>query len=146
MSQLLFPQREYHVDGSTPGPGRILVFGSNTGGRHGAGAARLAAIKYGAVEGVGEGRTGNAYAIPTKIQLSNGYLLINKLEDIRIRVAKFVEYTHERNDLEYFLTSVGCGYAGYAPVEIAPLFREAYNCSFPQEWKHWLDKADAKLR
>ena len=44
----------------------IFVFGSNEAGRHGKGAALAAKLQYGAVYGVGRGRTGNAYAIPTK--------------------------------------------------------------------------------
>lgn len=40
----------------------VLVFGSNLAGRHGKGAAKYALVKYGAVYGVGEGRTGDAYA------------------------------------------------------------------------------------
>ena len=44
----------------------IFVFGSNLAGRHGAGAALYAARKYGAKYGVGVGRTGDAYALPTK--------------------------------------------------------------------------------
>lgn len=43
----------------------IFVFGSNLAGRHGLGAARTALLEYGASYGVGEGRTGRSYAIPT---------------------------------------------------------------------------------
>jgi hypothetical protein len=45
---------------------KIFVFGSNRKGIHGAGSAKIAAKEYGAEFGVGEGRTGQAYAIPTK--------------------------------------------------------------------------------
>lgn len=44
----------------------VFVFGSNPEGRHGAGAAKIARLRFGAVYGVGEGLRGNAYAIPTK--------------------------------------------------------------------------------
>jgi hypothetical protein len=44
----------------------VFVFGSNLAGRHGRGAALEAAQKWGAVYGVGEGRTGDSYALPTK--------------------------------------------------------------------------------
>ena len=44
----------------------IFVFGSNLAGRHGKGAALFARQERGAIYGVGQGRTGNAYAIPTK--------------------------------------------------------------------------------
>ena len=45
---------------------KVLVFGSNCKGIHGAGSARVAAMAWGAKFGVGEGLTGRAYAIPTK--------------------------------------------------------------------------------
>lgn len=44
----------------------IFVFGSNPEGRHGAGAAKVARIQFGAVYGKGEGLYGHSYAIPTK--------------------------------------------------------------------------------
>ena len=44
----------------------IFVFGSNQAGRHGKGAALYARQNHGVVYGVGEGITGNSYAIPTK--------------------------------------------------------------------------------
>ena len=47
-------------------PNEIFVFGSNEAGRHGKGAALHASRHYGATYGVGFGRTGDAWAIPTK--------------------------------------------------------------------------------
>ena len=44
----------------------IFVFGSNLAGRHGKGAAKYARNNLGAVYGVGEGLTGDCYALPTK--------------------------------------------------------------------------------
>lgn len=49
-----------------PVPGVVFVFGSNTEGRHGAGAAKVAVQYFGAVYGQAEGLQGNAYALPTK--------------------------------------------------------------------------------
>lgn len=43
----------------------IFVFGSNIRGMHGGGAARIAHMKFGAEWGVGEGLTGQCYALPT---------------------------------------------------------------------------------
>ena len=48
---------------------KIFVFGSNLAGRHGKGAALDAKNKYGAIYGVGFGRTGNSYAIPQKTKI-----------------------------------------------------------------------------
>lgn len=50
----------------TPDANTIFVFGSNPEGRHGAGAAKTAKEKFGAIYGQGEGLQGNSYALPTK--------------------------------------------------------------------------------
>lgn len=44
----------------------VFVFGSNPEGRHGAGAAKVARLQFGAIYGQGEGLQGHSYAIPTK--------------------------------------------------------------------------------
>ena len=54
----------YHGD-ITPGPNTIFVFGSNTDGRHGAGAAKVAMELFDAINGVSEGLQGHAYGLPT---------------------------------------------------------------------------------
>lgn len=46
-------------------PGDIFVFGSNIRGCHSGGAASIACRKFGAQWGVGEGITGQCYALPT---------------------------------------------------------------------------------
>ncbi len=47
-------------------PNQIFVFGSNTEGRHGKGAAKTALDKFGAVYGQAEGLQGQSFAIVTK--------------------------------------------------------------------------------
>lgn len=123
----------YHPDGEQPSSGEpwIWVFGSNLAGRHGAGAALVAAASFGAVRGAGEGRTGQSYAIPTK----DHSLAVLPLQAIRVSIAAFLEYARENPDLQFFLTRVGCGLAGYQDKVIAPLFAEAPpNCSLPKNW------------
>ncbi|MCB0475658.1 MAG: hypothetical protein KDC69_08275, partial [Flavobacteriaceae bacterium] len=44
---------------------QIFVFGSNLSGNHAGGAAKLASEKFGAETGIGEGLTGQSYALPT---------------------------------------------------------------------------------
>ncbi len=56
-----FYQNDIHPD-----PQTVFVFGSNPEGRHGAGAAKVARLRFGAVYGQGEGLQGRSYAIPTK--------------------------------------------------------------------------------
>lgn len=43
----------------------VFVFGSNRNGNHYGGAARIAYERFGAEWGVGEGHTGQSYALPT---------------------------------------------------------------------------------
>lgn len=124
-----------HKDGTLPNYPAIFVFGSNLAGRHGAGAARVACHRFGANYGIGQGRTGNTFAIATK----NANLCVLSLEDVRYGVDGFLEYAKAHPDLRFFVTRIGCGLAGLADADIAPMFRGApANCDFPEEWSHYL--------
>lgn len=59
-------KRAYYEGNITPDANTVFVFGSNPEGKHGLGAAKTAREQFGAQYGVGEGMTGNAYALPTK--------------------------------------------------------------------------------
>lgn len=112
----------------------IFVFGSNTAGRHGKGAALTARFSHGAVYGQGYGRQGNSFAIPTK----NAKLKSLPLEEINNWVQKFLNYARACPD-EFNVTRIGCGYAGYKDEQIAPMFKDAPpNCILPEEWKELL--------
>jgi hypothetical protein len=126
----------FHADRTTPKDGRIFVFGSNLGGKHGAGGALEARLRYGALLGKGEGLVGKSYAIPTKT--ANFECL--SLEEVRSHVETFVLFTLESPDMEFFVTRVGCGLAGNKDEDIAPMFRGAINCSFPENWRSYLDE------
>ncbi len=111
---------------------KIFVFGSNLAGRHGKGAALEAREKWGAEYGVGEGRTGQAYAIPTK----DGALRTRSLGIIELSVERFIRYAKEHPELEFIVSRVGCGLAGYTDEEIAPMFAGAPdNCELPPKWR-----------
>lgn len=113
----------------------IFVFGSNLAGRHGKGAALMAARFAGAEYGVGRGRTGGAYAIPTK----DAALLSLPLGNISAFVGDFIDYTKTNPELTFQVTRIGCGLAGYSDVEIAPMFMDAPdNCSFDTKWQLYL--------
>lgn len=115
--------------------GVIFVFGSNLAGRHGKGAALYAHDAYGAKYGVGMGRTGQAYAIPTK----DVRLEPLALEYIYHQVKEFLEYARHYKDEVFFVTRIGCGLAGYTDEQIAPFFRGApENCIFDVKWKKYL--------
>lgn len=110
----------------------IFVFGSNLAGRHGRGAAATARKHCGAVYGVGVGRTGTAYAIPTK----DHWLNVLPLDTIALHVSDFLTYAREHPELHFYVTKIGCGLAGYKETDIAPLFKGAPdNCGLPNGWQ-----------
>lgn len=95
-------------------PDVVFVFGSNLAGRHGKGAALDAAKHWGATYGVGEGRTGNAYALPTK----DANLRTLSLSEIKQAFARFWKYAADNSDTQFLLTPAGTGLAGYSLAEI----------------------------
>lgn len=106
----------------------VFVFGSNLYGRHAGGAARIAKLYFGAVEGVGEGPQGQCYAIPT---------MHGGVDAIAPYVDEFVKYAQEHPEQHFWVTRIGCGIAGFQDEEIAPLFRAALplsNVSLPQSF------------
>jgi hypothetical protein len=99
----------------------IFVFGSNEAGIHGAGAAKLAREKFGAIGGEGFGLQGKSYAIPTK-----DYDIITlNLNIINRYVKAFLVEAYRYSDLNFLVTEIGCGLAGYKPEDIAPLFKSS---------------------
>ena len=95
----------------------VFVFGSNLGGLHGAGAASTA-MQWGAIWGKGIGLQGQTYAIPT---------MCGSLETMIPYVDEFIEFAKDNPKLRFLVTEIGCGIAGYTPIQIAPLFTEAIN-------------------
>lgn len=121
----------------------IFVFGSNTEGMHIGGAARQAYDQFGAEMGVSEGMTGQCYAIPTmSLEPSLGRnAFLNKIG----KAVRMFE-THVRNnpDLDFLITEIGCGIAGYQPQEIAPLFRsmkDLDNVFFSEEFYNIIESS-----
>lgn len=94
----------------------VFVFGSNLGGFHGGGAARVALERFGAVWGQGVGLQGQSYAIPT---MQGG------VETIKPYVDQFIEFAKAHPELTFLVTPIGCGIAGFTIDEIAPLFLSA---------------------
>lgn len=114
---------------------KIFVFGSNLKGAHGAGAAKYARLHHHAKYGVGEGKTGNAYALPTKDE----NIEVRSLDDIKESIDRFIEYARDNPEKEFHVTRIGCGYAGFKDEQIAPLFRDMpNNCLVDSYWNKWL--------
>lgn len=102
-------------------PNQIFVFGSNLAGRHGAGAALDARKLFGAIIGIGQGPQGQSYAIPTK----DHHLQVLLLPDIQKHVTEFLAYARLHPELEFLVTPIGTGLAGYSVKQIRPLFGES---------------------
>jgi hypothetical protein len=97
-------------------PNEIFVFGSNLAGSHGGGAARLAYDRFGAIWGQGVGLQGQSYGIPT---------MHGGVEVIKPYVDEFIEFAKQHPEYKFLVTKIGCGIAGFAIEEMAPLFRQA---------------------
>lgn len=107
---------------------KIFVFGSNLAGFHGAGAALHALKNHGAIKYCPVGIQGTSYAIPTKDKNVRTLSLVS----IRSYVAEFINYAINHPELEFEVTRIGCGLAGYDDADIAPMFKDApSNCHLP---------------
>jgi hypothetical protein len=114
---------------------KIFCFGSNTTGRHGKGAALTAKKYWGAIYNQGEGLQGSSYAIPTK----NGKLQTLPLTTIKSYINTFLNFAKSHSALDFMMTAIGTGLAGYTHDQIAPMFKDApFNVTFPPEWRPFL--------
>ncbi len=113
----------------------VVVFGSNTAGWHGAGLARECKEYHGAIYGKGQGLQGQSYAIPTrepdtsKPKPALRTLPLNKIAQyVQIFVKDVLEggttYSGFTDMPTYIIPQIGCGFAGYNPYQIAPMFWE----------------------
>ena len=104
-----------------------FVFGANTAGRHGAGAARDAATHFGAEEGVGEGPTGRAYALPTVDYDGRGNFSATSrpvsAAAFEAALARLVDYARAHPDEDLVCTDVGAGLAGLPSEQISAAWR-----------------------
>lgn len=118
----------------------VFVFGSNLAGRHGKGAASHAAKAFGAERGVGIGRTGSAYAVPTK----DGRLNVMPVRFIKAHLEDLRAYADAHRADIFELTPVGCGLAGHDPKHIAKAVDGAgpwpHNVSLSRSWLDHLDR------
>ena len=140
----------------------VMVFGSNTAGIHGAGAARYAYEKKGARWGHSYGMAGQSFAIPTKgheqvqshkpnpemknrepVKLVNVVGNTLPIPVIRRYVDGFNAFAKHHPELHFQVTCIGCGLAGLKHQEIAPLFRDIDdlpNVWFDEKWEPYLNR------
>lgn len=106
-------------------PGEAIVVGTNAQGHHAGGAAAFAHGQFGLEWGVGEGLSGQTYALPT----------MEGLDALQAAAERFISFASFNPNLHFYLTRVGCGIAGYSDSEVAPLFKNApANVVLPEEW------------
>lgn len=133
-----------HYKGNiAPAKDVIFVFGSNPEGRHGAGAAKVARLSFGAVYGQGEGLQGSAYAIPTKdlrVLKNNGYRSIPP-ERITESIRRMYITARTMPDKKFMVAYTNTtlrSLNGYTGIEMIRMFLEAGpippNVYVSQEW------------
>lgn len=107
----------------------IFVFGSNTQGRHGKGAALIARKRFGAVYGQAEGIQGRSYAIVTKDLQRQEHPSISKYY-IQVQIAQLYEYAKVHSDKKFYIAYDGSNpesksLNGYTSKEMAQIFATA---------------------
>lgn len=114
-------------------PNEIFVFGSNESGIHGGGAAKTALELFGARFGVGFGLQGQSFAIPTK----DWEIRTLPMHKIYFYICRFIKFAKLKLNLNFYVTKIGCGLAGYKPEDIAWMFEdclELENVYLPKEF------------
>lgn len=120
-------------------PNQVFVFGSNPEGRHGAGAAKTAADKFGAVNNLGRGLQGQSYALVTK-NLKPGFtesstgITYEKAgersvssEQVKANIQELYETAKRNPDKEFMVaySATGKNLNGYSAQEMADMFSSA---------------------
>ena len=117
-------------------PNEVFVYGSNQFAIHGAGSARMAAQRFGAIyENCPMGLCGQSYGIITQ---SFNKIPV-EIEFIHSQVLSFYYFAQLRPDLIFYMTKIGCGLAGFNIEEIAAIFKEMpklKNVILPKEFSH----------
>lgn len=119
-------------------PNQVFVFGSNTQGKHGKGAALTAKNKFGAIYGKAEGPQGQSYAIITKDLTKNTHPSRTP-EQIKEQIHNLYEYAKENPDKEFLVAYSGKGtnLNAYSNQEMADMFSSEpipNNIVFEQEF------------
>jgi len=123
---------KFHDENVIPTGDWIYVFSSNLAGKHAKGKARIARVNFRAEFGVAQGRTSNAYAIPTH----DKHMAALSIDSIKAAIEAFLRFAHENQKLNFFVTRIGCEDSAFSDEQMGPLFASApENCSLPRSWK-----------
>lgn len=116
---------------------QIFVFGSNENGNHLGGAAKFAKERFGAIEGQSRGLMGQSYGITT---LDKNMEKV-KLGSIVIQIWNLFQYAMQNPNLEFLVTKIGCGIAGFPEKDIKNIvefckniFGQPKNLILPKGW------------
>ncbi len=101
----------------------IFVFGSNTEGRHGKGAAKLAKERFGAIYGQSFGRQGQSFAIITKDLTKKKHPSVSR-DKIVSQILYLYLYAMQNSNLDFYVAYSGQGknLNGYDNREMAKMF------------------------
>lgn len=116
-------------------PHEVFVFVSNLGGRHAGGVACAAMKHFGAAWGQGTGLQGQNDAIPS---------MHGGTTEIAPSVDEFADFAAAHPELHFLVTRIGCGIAGFADEDMAPLFARAFllpNVSLPLSFQRHIPAA-----
>lgn len=106
---------------------QIFVFGSNTEGRHGAGAAKFARDYCGARYGQASGLQGRSYGIITKDLTQNIHPSISK-DSIILQIQRLYQFAEDHQELEFLIaySATGANLNGYTSFEMAEMFNQKH--------------------
>lgn len=111
----------------------VIVFSSNSEGKHCRGIAKDCFQKFGAIYGQATGLQGQCYAIATRTidkKLSTTF--------IREQVEKFVLFANENLDLNFYVTKIGSDEFDIGDIaEIFMDYEYSDNVIFPREFYDW---------
>lgn len=106
----------------------VFVFGANTEGRHGKGAAKVARDYFGAEYGNPRGRQGNSYAIVTKDLRKPVHPSVSE-QEICNQIQELYSYALQHPKLSFYVAYSGTGVNlnGYSNQEMADMFSKGGN-------------------
>lgn len=104
-------------------PNQIFVFGSNVDGWHGAGTAKIALEKFGAVYGKGYGLNGQSYGLVT-VDLKKRCAPSRTKEQIKKEIGILYQFAKIKSEKEFLIayTAFGTNLNGYSAQEMAEMF------------------------
>lgn len=122
---------------------QIFVFGSNVDGWHGAGTAKIALEKFGAIYGKGYGLNGQSYGLVT-VDLKERRAPSRTKDQIKKEIDLLYQFAKIKNDKEFLIayTATGTNLNGYSSAEMAKMFASfkiPNNVIFEDEFSRLVD-------